>query len=71
MIANQYAQYGIPAPEDKELIEQAIKALSNKEESTRIYDMLAENKLTQFFKSTVKLTNKEVAYDTFVEMASK
>jgi trigger factor len=53
------------------LVEQAIKALSNKEESTRIYDMLAENKLTQFFKSTVKLTNKEVAYDTFVEMASK
>ena len=71
LIANQYAQYGIPAPEDKELVEQAIKALSNKEESTRIYDMLAENKLTQFFKSTVKLTNKEVAYDAFVEMASK
>jgi trigger factor len=71
LIANQYAQYGIPAPEEKELVEQAIKALSNKEESTRIYDMLAENKLTQFFKSTVKLTNKEVAYDAFVEMASK
>jgi trigger factor len=68
---NQYAQYGIPAPEDKELTASAIQVLTNKEESARVYDMLAETKLTEFFKKTVKLTDKMVSYDEFVEIASK
>jgi trigger factor len=71
LLANQYAQYGIPAPEDKELTASAIQVLGNKEESARVYDMLAETKLTEYFKSTVKLKNKEVSYDEFVELASK
>jgi trigger factor len=70
LIVNQYAQYGLPAPEDKELVQQAAKALANREEANRIYDMLAEAKLTDFFKNTVKLNNKEVSYDEFVAMAS-
>jgi len=71
LLVNQYAQYGIPAPEDKELTASAIQVLGNKDESARVYDMLAETKLTEFFKSTVKLKNKEVSYDEFVEIASK
>ncbi|WP_343605974.1 trigger factor [Fluviicola sp.] len=71
LIANQYAQYGIPAPEDAELAKQAAGALQNREEANRIYDMLAEAKLTEYFKNTVKLNSKEVSYDEFVEMASK
>ncbi len=71
LIANQYAQYGIPAPEDAELTKQAAGALQNREEANRIYDMLAEAKLTEYFKNTVKLNSKEVSYDEFVEMASK
>jgi trigger factor len=70
LVANQYAQYGIPAPEDAELTKQAVGALSNKEEANRIYDMLAEAKLTQFFKSTVKMNTKEVSYDEFVSLAN-
>lgn len=70
LIASQYAQYGIPAPEEPELTAQASKALTNREEANRIYDMLAEAKLTNFFKNTVKLNNKEVSYDDFVEMAN-
>ncbi|MFN5844507.1 MAG: trigger factor, partial [Flavobacteriia bacterium] len=66
-----YAQYGIPAPEDKELTASAVQVLGNKEEAGRIYDMLAEQKLTNYFKSTVKLNEKEVSYDEFVEIASK
>lgn len=69
LLVNQYAQYGIPAPEENELTSQAAKALANREEANRIYDMLAEAKLTNFFKSTVKLSNKEVPYDEFVELA--
>ena len=71
LIANQYAQYGIPAPEDKELTQSAIQVLGNKEESARIMDMIAESKLTEYFKSTVKLNDKIVSYDEFIEIASK
>ena len=71
LLVNNYAQYGIPAPDDKELTSAALQVLQNKEESSRIYDMLAEQKLTQFFKSTVKLKDKEVSYDEFVEISSK
>lgn len=71
LLVNQYAQYGIPAPEDKELTQSAIQVLSNKEESARVYDMLAETKLTDFFKNTVKTKAKEVSYDEFVKIANK
>jgi trigger factor len=71
LLINNYAQYGIPAPEDKELMASALQVLQNREEATRIYDMLAEQKLTQYFKDTVKLNEKEVTYDAFVELASK
>ncbi len=70
LVLNQFAQYGIPAPEEAELLKTAMQALSNKEEANRIYDMLAEAKLTEFFKSTVKLNTKEVAYDDFVALAN-
>lgn len=70
LLINQYAQYGLPAPDEKELTTQAAKALSNREEANRIFDMLAEVKLTEFFKNNVKLATKEVSYDDFVAMAS-
>ena len=71
LLISNYAQYGIPAPDDKELIATALQVLQNKEEATRVYDMLAEQKLTQYFKNTVKLKDKEISYDEFVEIASK
>jgi trigger factor len=71
LLVSNYAQYGIPAPEDKELTASAMQVLGNREEANRVYDMLAEQKLTQYFKSTVKLNEKEVSYDEFVEIASK
>lgn len=71
LLVGNYAQYGIPAPDDAELTETAQRVLQNREESNRLYDMLAEQKLTKFFKDTVKLNEKEVSYDEFVELASK
>ena len=70
LLVNQYAQYGIPAPEDKELTTSAIQVLSSKEESARVYDMLAETKLTEYFKATVKMSDKLVSYDEFMEIAN-
>lgn len=70
LLANNFAQYGMPAPEDKELTETAMGLLSKREESNRIIEMLADKKLTDFFKNTVKLKEKELEYDKFVELAS-
>lgn len=69
LLVNQYAQYGIPAPEDKELSASAMQVLSNREEAQRISDMLAEEKLLDYYKNTVKLAEKEVSYDDFMKIA--
>lgn len=71
LLVSNYAQYGMPAPEDAELTASAMQVLQNREEANRVYDMLAERKLTNFFKSTVKLNEKEISYDDFVAIASK
>jgi trigger factor len=71
LLVSNYVQYGIPAPDDKELTDSALRVLSNKEEANRIYDMIAEKKLTTYFKETVKMNEKKVSYDDFVAMASK
>lgn len=70
LILKQYAQYGIPAPEDKDLTASANQLLTNKEESNRIYDMIAESKLIEFVKATAKLADTKVSYDKFVEIAN-
>jgi trigger factor len=69
LLAEQYANYGMPAPEDDELTASARQVLSNKDEGQRIYEMLAEDKLLKYFKETVKLTDKEVSYDDFLKIA--
>jgi hypothetical protein len=44
--------------------------LQNKEQANGIYDRLAEQKLTDFFKTSVNLVKKEMKYDDFVKLAS-
>jgi trigger factor len=70
LLVNNYAQYGMPAPADDELTKSAMEVLKNKEEANRVFDMLAEEKLTAYFKNTVKLKEKEVSYDDFVKLAN-
>ncbi len=69
LVIGNYAQYGLPAPDDAELTETAQRLLQNKEQANGIYDRLAEGKLTAYFKSTVSLSKKELAYDDFVALA--
>jgi trigger factor len=71
LLVGNYAQYGIPAPDDAELTETAQRLLKNKEQANGIYDRLAEQKLAEFFKNTVNLNTKSISYDEFVEIASK
>lgn len=68
-IVSQYAQYGIPAPEDESLTEQAKQVLANQDESRKIYEMLLETKLIVYLKENMKLNEKTVSYDDFVKAA--
>lgn len=70
LVERNYAQYGMPAPEDSELTASAMSILKNQEEYNQILDLMAEQKLTHFFKTTVKLNEREVSYDQFIELAS-
>ncbi|MBK9190716.1 MAG: trigger factor [Crocinitomicaceae bacterium] len=69
MMINQYAQYGIPAPEDAELDKYAKNALTNKEEANRIYDNLYQTKIFTLLKGMVKLNEKSLPYEKFIEEA--
>jgi trigger factor len=71
ILKSNFAQYGMPTPEDKELTETAIGLLSKKEESTQILEMIADQKITEFFKNTVALKEKQVSYDKFIELAKQ
>jgi len=71
LLKAQYAQYGLPAPEDNELNESAMKVLANQDESRKIYDMIYDEKLMEHIKSVATIKEKEVDYDKFVELASK
>lgn len=69
LLTNQYAQYGMPAPEDSELETQAKNVLSNQEEANKIYENIYGFKIMNFFKENVKLNEKALPYDKFIEEA--
>lgn len=53
LLVSNYAQYGMPAPEDKELTETAMRLLKDKEQVNGIYDRITEKKLSDYFQSNV------------------
>ncbi|MCZ4408064.1 trigger factor [Cryomorphaceae bacterium 1068] len=71
LLVGNYAQYGMPAPEDKELEESAKRVLGNQEEARKIYDMLYDEKLITYVKENASVSDKEVSFDKFVELASE
>jgi trigger factor len=71
LLVGNYAQYGMPAPEDKELEESAKRVLGNQDEARKIYDMLYDEKLITYVKENASVSDKEVSFDKFVEMASE
>ena len=69
LMINQYAQYGIPAPADAELEKYARNALMDKQEANRIYDNLYNAKIFTLLKGMVKLNEKVLSYEKFIEEA--
>ena len=70
LLVSNYAQYGMPAPDDKELTETAMKLLKDKEQVNGIYDRLTEKKLSDYFQKNVPMKEKHLSYDDFVKKAS-
>jgi len=71
MALNQYMQYGISNVPDETLENYAKEMLSKPEESRRIYDQKAEEKLVAYIKSTVTLNDKEVSSEKFRKLYEK
>ena len=71
MALNQYIQYGISNVPDDYLENYAKEMLSKPEESRRIYDQKAEEKLVAFIKSTASITEKEVSSEKFRKLYEK
>jgi len=68
LLKQQMESMGMPAPEDKELVETANRILQNQEEARNIYGMLFDTKLIALFKDKFKLKEKEVSYDDFIKI---
>ncbi|MFT6998123.1 MAG: trigger factor [Cryomorphaceae bacterium] len=71
LLVGNYAQYGMPTPEDKELEVSAKRVLENQDEARKIYDMLYDEKLIAYVKENASVKDKEVSFDKFVELASE
>jgi trigger factor len=69
-IANQFAQYGMPLP-DEELEKYAANMLQNQDEVRKIFEGLYEDKVIAKCKEEMKVKEKEVSYDDFVKLAKE
>ena len=68
-VAGQYAQYGLPAPDDENLSAHANQILQNEDESRKIFDLILEERLISYLKEVVKINEKTVSYEDFVKSA--
>jgi len=66
----QYAQYGIPAPDDKTMDTNINQVLANQEEVRKIFDHIYNDKLIKHIKESVKVEEKEIPFDDFLKLAS-
>ncbi|MBX2977987.1 MAG: trigger factor [Flavobacteriales bacterium] len=68
-VADQFAQYGMPAPEGEQLQQMAGRMLGDQEQIRRIRDTIVEQKLMTHFKAMLEPKEEKVSYDAFVNLA--
>ena len=68
MLVQQYAQYGMPTPDDEALEANAMQVLQNQDETKKIFDYLYKNKVADYFKNNVKIQEKEVNQEEFIKL---
>lgn len=67
----QFQQFGYYNPSDEDLDRWAVEISKNQEEAKRIYDIETDKKLITYFKSVVKLDQKNVSLEEFNKMMEK
>lgn len=68
-VTDQFAQYGIPAPEGDKLQEMAGRMLGDRDQIKRMRDSIVDQKLTAHFKAMLSPKEKKVGFDEFVNLA--
>lgn len=68
-VSDQFAQYGMPAPEGDQLQQMAARLLGDREQIGRIRDSIVEQKLNTHFKALLSPKEEKVSFDTFVTLA--
>lgn len=61
----QFMQYGLSYIPEEQLENYANEILAKPEESRKIMDKVAENKVVDFVKESVKVENKEISFEEF------
>jgi len=71
LLLKNYANYGMPAPEETELKETAVRIMQNREEVEKIFDNLYEERVMEALRKKVKIKEKELSFEKFKELAEK
>ncbi len=68
-VADQFGQYGMPAPEGEELQRMAGQLLGSREQIKRMRDSIVDRKLTVHFRTLLQPKERRVSYEEFVTLA--
>ena len=68
-VADQFTQYGMPAPEGPKLQEVTSRMLADREQLRRIRDTIVEQKLMVHFKTLLAPKEARIGYEEFVNLA--
>lgn len=68
-VADQFMQYGMPAPEGEELQKMAGRMLGDREQIKRMRDSIVERKLITHFKAMLSPQEERMSLDAFITLA--
>ncbi|MBV6403502.1 MAG: hypothetical protein IT228_10675 [Flavobacteriales bacterium] len=68
-VADQFGQYGMPAPEGEELQRMAGRLLTDRDQIKRMRDTIVDRKLTVHFRTMLQPKERRVSYEEFVTLA--
>ncbi|MEO8591493.1 MAG: trigger factor [Flavobacteriales bacterium] len=68
-IADQFMQYGMPAPEGEKLQQMAGRMLGDREQLQRMRDTIVQQKLNLHFRTLLEPREERISYDAFVTLA--
>jgi trigger factor len=68
-IADQFAQYGMPAPDGERLQQMAARMLGDREQIQRMRDSIVQQKMTIHFRTLLEPKERRVSLDEFINLA--